>query len=1499
MGLFQGIPESPRRYSAEECQALAERAPVERYERKAGGRWITIGARPGEDGKKHGGTPVYIEGGRITKGSPKLVGRKIDALKDEPDDSQDSHRKQLNQSKNYERATWRKKAKAAGIDPKHLDQLSAEILAHDKEFKADLLSMQQRARASYKNMAAHYGWQVKSIDNLSLHTARKGMDSASVKGLDSIADELSGEYPQWFSGHDEDKPARLFELLAEGNPQPMAEAEAYETALNQLEESKGNTEFRASDDEVVPFQASGRPERYSHEEYEISYARAPKGGATSPVNGRWYEGGWFMPVHGKSVKKKGEKGKGGRVHKVLTRDHGYVEVPEGAHHIPSTLGGRPMPDVKDNTLKYLQITREQYEKLAALYNSGHEFYPIGWLDGKAELSEEQEKSLENPGKTARDAMEEMPKDFPETAKMDARGKAKFEKGVAWAFEKFRDKYGDEHDLKSLTSAAQTRIDTDLNAGYAPDKFWIGVKSAAERALKILEASKPEKVPLPEPEKTKGDDGFSKLKTGDLGYVDGYLLRKTGDDEYRMETPGAHVTGNAGKLRDHIAELKSKDARHQHATDIAVKRAEAYDEPNFLTDRKRLERDGKAFDSLPDGALVVSLFPETKGRLGKIVRADDPDRPGKRINRVKLNGVDDWASSDVEPLEAKQSWRAEEKPKEEKEEPKLTQRSLFQANGQPRRYSREELAERYGFDESKVNRDEDGRFATIESGKDLHHAKRIEREMASGIASALYESTHPSHSKEKQSEFAKSAGDNKERIAKLRKSIEAAEASGMVPDADNWTAENTEKTIHDQAAGKKTHLFDVSFGGTTYLVHAVPQTGKTKDGYDLTINPAGAKPQKLSSISRTTSLDYVKREVQRLVKKDSEIVSKYSREELAERYANEESGHWVTLENEQHVFIDGAGNFKPSGPGGEVKKTKAEELSEDGGKVAAISRKIKDAYRSQLSVEEIDKLHVEKRALIAELKKKHAPGGPTKYSREELAERYATQWDESKHPRDGGKFASKPGAGAAEQQGGPEAKLYDPPAPKPTALTKTSVKTGLQLYDPDEQIPQGPASANTGGPEAKTWDAPAAGTKTGGNTALAPPPAAQGKTFPQAKTPPTPHLQDQRQKGIERGSDLEYIALMDGSYGAGSDQQKKVDALKAKHGVTDTSKITQDAAGNYNHPLATPAANQPAPAAPAQPQAQQTQLAGNQGAKTKLAPAAPAPPAVQKQDTGGDEHDYSDHDFSIQDVAREQDWHSQYMTQRWGKNSVIHPSEHGHAKRALSGLMNPKMGGDAYAQKLLAKHGGPPADPQSVSAVQQAMNAVKPGSGTPAVAAVATKLYGKQAVPLIQQLASKEDRSGMQQKVAQAKKAVDSGDHAQVAQHLKDIGAPPEIIAKAAQPTSAVGPKGQTYKSEADRWLDQHSRKIKAVGKGAAKGERIAAMTPEQKLAHDQKQGEKAAGKAAKAAERSKKFWDKQGRQQNAADEQPERYTLFQGIATEPRRYTREDCQRFSELADLE
>jgi hypothetical protein len=217
------------------------------------GRWITIGAREGEDGEKHGGSRVYIDGGRITKGHPSLTGRKVGAMGEGGDLS---HREAQHAEKGHARAAWAKRAKAEGIDPSHLHSLAGEILAHDKAHKADHTKALQRARQLSERLG--YG------SLLALHhKVARGADADSVKGLDDVAERLSEEHPHVFAGHESDREGRLFDLLAAGNPEAMGEDEAYEQAFDHLVEARGRgaATARGEGEEEIPFRRD--PERYA------------------------------------------------------------------------------------------------------------------------------------------------------------------------------------------------------------------------------------------------------------------------------------------------------------------------------------------------------------------------------------------------------------------------------------------------------------------------------------------------------------------------------------------------------------------------------------------------------------------------------------------------------------------------------------------------------------------------------------------------------------------------------------------------------------------------------------------------------------------------------------------------------------------------------------------------------------------------------------------------------------------------------------------------------------------------------------------------------------------------------------------------------------------------------------------------------------------------------------------------------------------------------------
>src|SRR5262249_33591381 len=143
------------------------------------GRWVTIGAKEGADGKKHGGSPVFIEGGRITKGHPSLTGKRIGALGEEAEAG--THRQHLHRSREYARAAPAKLARKEGVPPEDLHSLAAEILAHDRAFKVDVTRALRRARQLSEGLG--YG----SLDHLR-RKAATGADADAFRGLDDVAE---------------------------------------------------------------------------------------------------------------------------------------------------------------------------------------------------------------------------------------------------------------------------------------------------------------------------------------------------------------------------------------------------------------------------------------------------------------------------------------------------------------------------------------------------------------------------------------------------------------------------------------------------------------------------------------------------------------------------------------------------------------------------------------------------------------------------------------------------------------------------------------------------------------------------------------------------------------------------------------------------------------------------------------------------------------------------------------------------------------------------------------------------------------------------------------------------------------------------------------------------------------------------------------------------------------------------------------------------------------
>jgi len=102
-------------------------------------------------------------------------------------------------------------------------QVAAEILAHDRTCIEDRKRMLQDARKLSESL--DYG----SLHGLQARIARGDVDATKIRGLDDVAELIAEKYPEHFAGHSDHR-QRLFDMLVDGNPEPLSEDAALEQA---------------------------------------------------------------------------------------------------------------------------------------------------------------------------------------------------------------------------------------------------------------------------------------------------------------------------------------------------------------------------------------------------------------------------------------------------------------------------------------------------------------------------------------------------------------------------------------------------------------------------------------------------------------------------------------------------------------------------------------------------------------------------------------------------------------------------------------------------------------------------------------------------------------------------------------------------------------------------------------------------------------------------------------------------------------------------------------------------------------------------------------------------------------------------------------------------------------------------------------------------------------------------------------------------------------------
>lgn len=147
-------------------------------------------------------------------------------------------------------------------------------------------------------------------------------------------------------------------------------------------------------------------------------------------------------------------------------------------------------------------------------------------------------------------------------------------------------------------------------------------------------------------------GMQQHAIGELKHVGGLPVRRHGEDEFSVETEKGHKKGTASEIASHIVSDHEKRRVEGKPWVDALSRVEGWTEPDVFTDAAGADAEAAGFAKLPKGARVVSIDPNTIGRMGTVVK-----EKGKVA--VKLDGTGEMVSSVAfEPMDKRQSWRIE-------------------------------------------------------------------------------------------------------------------------------------------------------------------------------------------------------------------------------------------------------------------------------------------------------------------------------------------------------------------------------------------------------------------------------------------------------------------------------------------------------------------------------------------------------------------------------------------------------------------------------------------------------------------------------------------------------------------------------------------------------------------------------------------------------------------------------------------------------------------------
>lgn len=234
----------------------------------------------------------------------------------------------------------------------------------------------------------------------------------------------------------------------------------------------------------------------------------------------------------------------------------------------------------------------------------------------------------------------------------------------------------------------------------------------------------------------------------------------------------------------------------------------------------------------------------------------------------------------------------------------------------------------------------------------------------------------------------------------------------------------------------------------------------------------------------------------------------------------------------------------------------------------------------------------------------------------------------------------------------------------------------------------------------------------------------------------------------------------------------------------------------------------------------------------------------------EDNDVADYIYSAQEVAAEQDWHRQLIEWR-GQGGEPQPQEAANISRAVSGLVNPQMGG-SYIDNLVREFSIPNQKDDITQSLLSELDRINPGGKANAIiASLVGWLFGSPAVAVVSKMPAKGKTK--QPKAAKPKNRTPHGEEesdtdeptkTELAGATDELPQPPEAIQQRIE-------QNPEYK---EQWEYEQKKRMVNRKRAMLKQQRLDQLTPEERVERARMAMEKIKERQGRQEKRSLQSW---------------------------------------------